>query len=378
MITPNPIIGTGLHAVGGISASTCYLPYQKTSRWSWNSFWLIQATFAWVIMPVIVGWLTVPHLFTVLKESPTLLLPFLLGAVYGFGGLSFGYAIRQIGFSLTYTISIGISAVLGTMTPLIINGNLIAHFQKPGGLIVLSGMTMSMLGVALCGVAGYRKERDLSIAAGLSKAPGFNMKKGLMLTLIAGVFSAVFGLSLEYGQPIADLAAKYGAGHYEGNAKLIVSTAGCFVTNFFWFFILGIRQKTIKELVQTRGFGKKSLIKNYVLSALGGSLWYFQFFFYGLGHVRMGNFMFASWVIHMSMLIFFSYLVGLLMKEWKNVTRRTYATLIIALVVLVASFVVMTYGTTKGTEPDSNITKHENVKLPDSFQEKLYLKSLIF
>ena len=237
MITPNPIIGTGLHAVGGISASTCYLPFSKTKNWAWESYWLVQATFAWLIMPLIVGFLTVPQLFTVFRNSPApaLIIPFVLGAVYGFGGLSFGYAIRHIGFSLTYTISIGISAVLGTITPLIMEGTLLSHFQKPGGSIVLTGMVLSIIGVALCGSAGYKKEMDLKNIASDSQSIQFNMKKGLALTLFAGVLSAVFGISLTFGQPIADVAAKYGAGHFEGNSKIIISTAGCFVTNVIWF-----------------------------------------------------------------------------------------------------------------------------------------------
>ena len=36
-------------------------------------------------------------------------------ALYGFGGMSFGLAIKHVGYSLTYTISIGISAVVGML-----------------------------------------------------------------------------------------------------------------------------------------------------------------------------------------------------------------------------------------------------------------------
>ena len=353
MITPSPLLGTSLHAIGGVSASTCYLPFQKTQKWSWNTYWLLQAAFAWVIMPVLIGIITVPELFTVLKASPSSAkaTAFILGAVYGFGGLSFGYAIRHIGFSLTYTISIGISAVLGTISPLMLNGSLIEHFQKSGGSIVLTGMIISILGVGLCGLAGYSKEKDLSGQTGNTSAQTFNMQKGLFLAIFAGIMSAIFGISLEYGQPIADVAATYGAGHYEGNAKIILSTGGCFVTNFFWFLIVGLRQKTLKEFVQVKKLGRKHYSRNFIWTAFGGSLWYFQFFFYGLGHVRMGNFMFASWVIHMSMLIFFSYLVGLVMKEWKNVSRKTYATLIVALITLVISFIIITHGSMVGEVP---------------------------
>lgn len=345
MITPNPVIGTGLHAVGGISAASCYMPFEKVKSWSWEVFWIVQALFAWLIMPVVIGYFTVPELFTVLTQAPArpFWLAFVLGATYGFGGLSFGYAIRNIGYSLTYTISIGISAVLGTVVPLIISGNVINQFTKTGGGIVLSGMVISIVGVALCGRAGFLKEKNLAKEEKKNKL-FFNMKKGLFLTLIAGTLSAVWGISLEVGQPISDLASEYGAGHFEGNAKLIVSSLGCLLTNLTWFLIVTVKNGSIKSLFTSKSIGRKKFAGNYALSALAGSLWYIQFFFYGLGHVRMGSFMFASWVLHMSMLIFFSYIIGVIMKEWRKVNRKTYITLIVALLVLVGSFVLMSYG----------------------------------
>lgn len=359
MITPNPIIGTGLHAVGGVSAASCYMPFEKVKSWSWGTFWIVQALFAWLIMPLVIGYFTIPNLFTVLTDAPSSAFraAFILGAAYGFGGLSFGYAIRNIGYSLTYTISIGISAVLGTIVPLIISGRVVEHFTRAGGGIVLTGMVISVIGVALCGRAGFMKEKNFVKKEGKTSLH-FNMKKGLTLTIIAGMLSAVWGISLEFGQPISDLAAKYGAGHFEGNAKLIVSSMGCLVTNLAWFIVATIKDGSIKSLYQRKKVGSKRFFGNYALSALAGSLWYTQFFFYGLGHVKMGNFMFASWVLHMSMLIFFSYIIGVIMKEWKNVYRKTYTTLIIALITLVMSFVIITVGTMKGEkEPAAHIRR---------------------
>jgi L-rhamnose-H+ transport protein len=348
MITPNPIIGTGLHAIGGISASTCYLPYHKTRKWSWGTFWLVQASFAWIIMPVLIGLLTVPDFFNILIHAPRQAFwgALILGAVYGFGGMSFGLAIRQIGYSLTYTIAIGISAVLGTIIPLMIFGGLIAHFTKPGGGIVLAGMILSVAGVGLCGLAGFGKEKDISTQEGTSKE--FHMLMGLILAIIGGMLSGVFNVSLEFGQPIADIAAKNGAGYFEGNAKLVVSTAGCYLVNLIWFLVAGIRQRTLREFTGKTGLSSAGLLKNTLWSAFAGSLWCFQFFFYGLGHVYMGHFQFASWVLHMSMLIFFSYIVGIIMKEWKNVKRKTYITLIIALITLIVSFIITAYGSLIG------------------------------
>lgn len=348
MSASNPLIGIGLHAIGGISASACYTPAQKLHKWSWGTFWLVQATFAWLIMPIVIGYLTVPEFFNILARAPQKALwgAFILGAVYGFGGMSFGLSIKHIGYSLTYTIAIGISAVLGTIIPLLYFGGLVEYFTKPGGNIVFTGMIISVIGVGLCGWAGFKKEKDLADAN--SNMAGFNMLTGLLLAIVAGILSGVFNVSLEFGKPIADMAAEKGAGNFEGNAKMIVSTAGCYLINLVWFLVLGIRQKTLKEFTKKSGLSVKALTGNYLLSALAGSLWFMQFFFYGMGHVNMGGFQYASWVLHMSMLIFFSYIVGVVMKEWKNVKSHTYITLIIALSVLILSFIITTLGSMIG------------------------------
>ena len=355
MITPNPLIGTGLHSIGGISASTCYVPFQGIKKWSWGTFWIVQSLFAWFIVPAIIGWITVPDFFRILREAPSssLWTAFLLGALYGFGGMSFGLAIRHIGYSLTYTLAIGISAVVGTIIPLMIFGGLVEYFTKPGGYIVLVGMIISVLGVGLCGWAGFMKEKDLN--AKKAETMSFNMVAGLLLVIVAGVLSGVFNVSLEFGQPIADMAAERGAGHFEGNAKLIVSTSGCLVVNLIWFVTLGIRQHTLKEFTSKSGISLADRFKNTLLSVLAGTLWTLQFFFYGLGHVKMGNFQFASWVIHMSMLIFFSYVIGVILKEWKSVSRRTYSILIVALITLIISFIITTYGSVIGEQAIQSI-----------------------
>lgn len=354
----NPILGTLIHAVGGIAASTCYVPLQKVKKWSWDTYWLLQASFAWFIFPFIIGFLTVPNLLDVFAKADMsiLLNATLLGAIYGFGGMCFGFAIKHIGYSLTYTISIGISAILGTIVPLIMHGEMAEKFNAPGGHIIFLGMFFALIGIVICGIAGYKKEKDLKDKNVDGGEPlTFNMKKGLTLTLIAGVLSAVFGISLEVGEPVSKIAEEYGAGQFQGNAKLILSTFGAFITNLIWFTVVGVKKGTLKQLVDVKGIGVKTYSLNFGMSIITGALWYGQFFFYGIGHTNMGDFGFASWVIHMSMLIFFSYIVGIVMKEWKQVSRKTNLVLGLALIVLIASFIVMAYGTMLG---EGNIGGH--------------------
>jgi L-rhamnose-H+ transport protein len=268
--------------------------------------------------------------------------------------MSFGFATRYIGYSLTYAISIGLSAVLGTLLPLLLHGTLGTYFGGEDGHIIAVGMIIAMIGVGLCGVAGFKKEQEIKLSQSGSHihTKQFNMRLGLLLAIIAGVLSGVFNIALEYGQPVSDIAAQKGAGIFEGNAKLVIATSGCFVINFIWFTILGLREKRFKEFSSSHYLSKENnqiipdkarLWKNICWSAFGGILWCMQFFFYGLGHVKMGHLQFASWVIHMSMLIFFSFVVGIGMKEWKNVSGKTYSILIIALITLAASFIIMSY-----------------------------------
>ena len=347
MITPNPLLGTFLHAIGGGAAACCYLPYEKIKKWSYESFWITQALFAWLIAPIIIGCLTVPDLWEVYQEAPweSIVYPILLGALYGFGGMAFGFAIRNIGYSLTYTISIGISAIIGTITPLLMTGTLVDQFVRPGGKVFFLGMFISFVGIMFCGLAGYRKEKDL--AASSEKGYTFNMTKGFALTLFAGILSGVFGIALFLAQPVADIAGQHGAGYFEANAAQILPSLGCLATNLTYFIILSIKQKTLKEL-NPKGQSIRSYSSNFLLSVFAGSLWYMQFLFLGMANVRMGEFEFAGWGIHMFMLIFFSFIVGLIMKEWKSASRKTFNILLFALLILFISFIIMTYGSMIG------------------------------
>lgn len=343
----NPILGTAIHAIGGASAACCYLPFEKIKKWSYESFWIVQALFAWLIVPIIVGYLTVPGLWEIYQNAPTqaLIVPIILGALYGFGGMAFGYCIREIGYSLTYTFSIGISAIVGTIVPLLLTNSLVAKFTQSGGGIFFLGMMISFIGLLFCAWAGYRKERDL--AANGDSETHFNMKKGLILTIFAGILSGIFGVALFYAQPIAAMAAANGAGHYQANAAQILPSVGCLVTNLIWFIVKSYKQGTLSELAPSKEQGKSYGV-NLLLSASAGSMWYLQFLFLGMANVYMGEFEFAGWGLHMFMLIFFSFIIGLMMKEWKGTSKRTFSLLILALFILMISFIVMTYGSMIG------------------------------
>ncbi len=334
--------GVLYHTVGATGAALCYTPQKKVTGWAWQTYWLAQAFICWLLLPVVIAFLTIPQLTTVLSQAPVASMQksFFLGVAYGIGGTAFGIAIRYIGFSLTYAIAVGISCVIGTLLPPIVNGTLGEVLKGNGAAYIFSGVFMGAVGIALCGIAGRNKEKDIEkTQQGKSE---FSLAKGLPLCLLAGVLSALYGFSLDQGQPIADVAAQYGAGHFQGNVVYIFSNSGAFLSTLLYCLYLHKKEKTFGQYASGGDNGKLGL--NYLMAIITGCLWYGQFFFYGLGHVRMGNYKFSSWAIHMILLVLISTLTGLLMKEWKNCSRKTRTLLASALIVLVVAVLLLTYG----------------------------------
>lgn len=337
------INGVLYHTVGATGAALCYTPQKKVRGWSWQTYWLAQASICWFVLPIIIAFITVPGLSGILQRAPgsAMLSSFLLGMAYGIGGTAFGIAIRYVGFSLTYAIAVGISCVLGTILPPLVRGTLPDVLQSNGAVYLVSGVVMGAIGIAICGLAGRNKEKDLE-KLNNSKSE-FSLSKGLPLCLLAGILSAMYGFSIDQGKPLADLAEAAGAGDFKTNVIYIFSNTGAFVTTLIYCLYLHSRHKTFREFGTTVD-KQGSLAVNYSMAILTGILWYGQFFFYGLGTVRMGKYEFTSWAIHMILLVLLSTITGLAMKEWKQCSSKTKWILVIALLVLIIAVLLLTYG----------------------------------
>jgi L-rhamnose-H+ transport protein len=384
-IASHPLLGVLLHGVGAFFAATCYTPQKQVKRWSWQTYWLTQAAFCWFLLPLLGAMLTIPDLFAVLREAPcsAMVNSFLLGAAYGIGGTAFGISIRFIGFSLTYAIAVGLSSVLGTLIPPLVKGTLGATLSKPGAGWIVCGIVVGTIGIAGAGFAGRLKELDLTSQRNQGE---FSLMKGLALSLLAGVLSAVYGFALEAGEPIADVASAHGAGVWRGNVVYIFSNTGAFLTTAIYCLWLHARHGTLGELVglpaeaearlpmnpapspgPSPPVGERvpagrvregsvgssarvavressSLPLNWAMAVVTGLFWYGQFFFYNLGHVRMGPYKFTSWAIHMIMLVLFSNVVGIALREWRACRRLTHTTIAGALLVLVGAVLLLTCG----------------------------------
>ncbi len=349
----NPLIGVVFHWLGGLASASFYVPYRKIRGWSWEIFWLTGGLFSWAIMPWLFAAIQTHDLIAVLGSAPatTLFWCWFWGAMWGFGGLTFGLTMRYLGLSLGMAVALGLTTVIGTLGPPIFRGTLSALAATSSGQITLLGILVAVLGIVIVAAAGRRKEREIPADGTTDGVAEFDLKKGLAIALFSGVMSSCFAFGLDAGQPIRALTIAAGtAPLWQGLPVLCVVLFGGLTTNLIWCLILIARNRTAGEFVGRPGIAAEGggtrppLAANYALAALGGSLWYFQFFFYTMGESQMGRFGFSSWTLHMASIILFSSSWGFALREWARASGATRRLVLTGIATLVAATIVIGAG----------------------------------
>ena len=374
-MAPNPPLGVVLHAIGGLMSAIFYLPYRKVKFWAWESYWIVGGIFSWIIAPWIIASLAVPNLLTTLAHAPrkSVLLSYLFGMLWGIGGAMFGLTVRYLGFALGTAMALGYCAAFGTLLPAVFTGEFsglnaefirqaVLNFKEiissKSGMVVMAGVMTCLVGIVISGIAGVSKERELPDQEKKASIKEFSFKKGVWVATVCGIMSACMSYGFAAGKPIASLAVANGAPELWKNLPvLIVVLAGGFTTNLIWCLALNLRNKSLGDYFKTQhrenttpaqenvpATATVPILANYLLCAVGGTLWYLQFFFYGMGTTKMGKYDFSSWTLHMASIMIFGTLVGLALSEWKGVSRKTSWTMVLGLLVLIASTVVIGRG----------------------------------
>ena len=381
-MTPDPLVGVVLHWLGGLASASFYVPFRGVKAWAWETYWLVGGVFSWIVAPWLLALAMTRDLRGVLHDASmsSLLWTYLFGVLWGLGGLTFGLTMRYLGMSLGMAVALGFTAAFGTLMPPIFRGEFRTEvLGSHSGIIILTGVAICLLGIAIAGTAGLSKEKELSEKQRRAAIQEFDLKKGLAVATFSGVMSACFAYGLAAGDTIKQLAIQHGTMPlWQGLPVLVVLLCGGFTTNFIWCLILNIRNRTGhqyfsaevrngvpsrsdeyilespidapgEEMAVAAGQGSElpiraPMLSNYFFSALAGTTWYFQFFFYTMGETKMGRFRFSSWTLHMASIIIFSTLWGIALKEWKGVSRRTQVLVALTLLVLVGSTIVVGYG----------------------------------
>jgi L-rhamnose-H+ transport protein len=359
---PDPFLGIVYHWIGGLASASCYLPFRKIRNWSWEVYWLLQGVFSWIIAPSVLALIFVPAAFTILRSAPASRLgyAYMWGALWGLGGLTFGLSVRYLGIALGYAIALGLCTAFGTLLPPIFEGQFASIASSNSGRIILLGIGVCLLGIVFSGAAGLSKEREMPEEEKKKTIQEFSFVKGLLVAIFAGVMSACFAYGLAAGKPIAALSAKWLAANHRADLfqnlpVLIIVLWGGFTSNFLWCAWLLLKNRSAKQYFEGRRHGATPFM-NYLMSALAGITWYFQFFFYSMGQTKMGKYDFSSWTLHMASIIIFSTLWGILLHEWRGTSLKTKALVTAGLTLLIGSTLVVGYGNYLKAQEPSTVT----------------------
>lgn len=354
----NPMLGVLFHWIGGLCSASFYVPYKRIRRWSWEIFWLTGGFFSWIIAPWVFAFLRTNDLLGVLSATPSSVLfwCYFWGAMWGLGGLTFGLTMRYLGLSLGMAVALGLTMVIGTMGPPIFRGTVGELSATTGGQVTFIGIALALIGIVVVAKGGRSKEAELDAEAAKAGVAEFDLKRGILIAIFSGVMSGCFAWGLDAGQAIRDLTLTAGTAPLsQGLPVLCVLLLGGFTTNFLWCAYLIFRNRSVAEFVGKPGAAVDAdgqappLLKNYLLAALGGTLWYFQFFFYTMGESQMGRYGFSSWTLHMASIILFSTLWGFALQEWAGASNRTRLLVWFGIASLVGSTVVIGIGNSLAT-----------------------------
>ncbi|MCC8019622.1 MAG: L-rhamnose/proton symporter RhaT [Rikenellaceae bacterium] len=329
------LLGLLIIAVGSFGQSSSYVPIRKVKEWSWESFWLTQGIFAWLVFPLLGALLAIPEGGSLgsLLGAGGAGKALMYGVLWGVGGLTFGLSMRYLGVALGQSISLGTCSAFGTLLPAIFAGDNLFSGQ---GLILLLGVCITIAGIAVIGYAGSLRSQNMTEEQKREAIKDFALTKGLLVALLAGVMSACFNLGLNAGTPIKETAIINGVDPlFAGLPVILMVTLGGFLTNAAYCIFQNVKNKTGGDYFKGGVMGN-----NLLFCALAGVLWYSQFFGLEMGKSFLVNsplLLAFSWSILMALNVTFSNIWGIILKEWKGCNGKTMTVLIIGLLILVFS-----------------------------------------
>ena len=344
------LLGIIYHSLGGFASGSFYMPFNKVKKWAWESYWIIGGFFSWLIVPPIAAYLTAPGYVDIIKatSSNVLYFTYIMGVLWGIGGLTYGLGVRYLGMSLGNSVTLGFCAAFGSIVPSIyyninpVEGKVsfTDMMSTPAGRMVLLGVLVCLIGIAISGRAGMLKEKEISEEESKKSVAEFSLVKGLIIAIISGILSSFMNFGIESGKPMADAAIKAGNNPlFVNNVSYVIIMWGGLTTNLIWTAILSIKNKTYTDFVDK----SSPIAKNVLFSALAGTTWFLQFFFYGMGESKLGNGA-SSWILHMSTIILTANMWGIYRKEWKGVSKKTKFTITMGITVIILSVFLVGIG----------------------------------
>jgi len=309
-----PDVGTGLIGVlaGGIFNGSFVAPIKLMRRWSWETSWLVYSVSSLLIIPWVFALLTIPRLGELYRSAdPSTVLTVLgYGFGWGIGSVLFGIGVNRMGLAVGYGIILGLLAPIGTFYPLIM-----LHPERlwtAQGRALMIGTAIVLCGIVLCARAGKLRENASGMPPA-GAAGGSSFTSGLVICILAGVFSPMLNFTFVFGEPLQSRAIAFGASPSMASNAIwpLALTAGVLANAGYCIYLLN-RNRSWKEFRGAEG-------NHWFFGCLMGALGFASFLIYGLGATALGSLGgIVGWPLFMSMSLITSNLLGAFSGEWRG------------------------------------------------------------
>ena len=230
---------------------------------------------------------------------------------------------------------------MGTFVPMVVLHP--SEILTTKGILVVIGLIISLTGIAFCGYAGIKKERDQGGAAGeITKISRISMKKGILICIISPILISTVNIGFALCGSLFDTATSMGAAeNWVGNLYFVaLFTTGGIVNMSYCVYLMG-KNKTASN------YKVKGSLKNFMLILLMSLIWISAFVLYGVGAIMMGTWgAIIGWSLFNIIGIAAANFWGIAQGEWKGASRGSKMTMAKGLVLLLISVAFFSYSGT--------------------------------
>jgi len=320
-----------LVSLGGLLTGVFALPMKFITRWNWENIWLSFSFFGFVLIPLVVLGSAIPNLREIYGQvlPGRLLLIAVIGYLWGLGAVTYGLSIKRLGIGLGSAFVLGISTLLGTLLPIFM-----ANQVSLKWLPFLTGLSMLLGGIAICGLAG----RDRELTRGSSGEPIQSYTSGLVIGVVSGVLSCLLNVGMVTGAPIQEIARRGPAPEWAvGNVAWPILLFGGFLANASYCGYLFVK-KSSSRLFQAGGW------REWLGSLAMGAAWFIGLLMYGAGAIFMGSLgPILGWPVFISLMVVSAYLAGRWTGEWRGVPSSITRRMNTGITLIVVSLFIIGY-----------------------------------
>jgi len=331
-----------LTVFAGINCGSFGLPMKFTTKWKWEHVWGMWSFWTLLVIPWVVAFISVPHLFGVYSQAgfKAIFWVFLCGFLWGFSALTFGKGMEYMGLALGYSLMLGLIIVVGSLLPLF-TGNP-ENILKPSGLAIIAGVAVIILGVIFNAWSALVKEKDLAAAATSQSSERKPLAKGLILCLITGLIAPALNYAFITGGELMTVAESLGANKtFASNSIWAIALGGAFIVNATYCGYL------VNKGGSWTKFNEQGTGKYFLYTLIMGILWGGSIEYYGMATANLGELgPSIGWAVFQATAIFAANILGILTGEWKGVSKKALMLMAVGLGVLLVGICIVGYSNT--------------------------------